>query len=76
MRIKEKLKQIKDKLKDPFNIERLEEDFLELESLIKETSKEELRVIYKDYEEVKRKRRHKDHYDRSTHYAYDTDSLP
>ncbi|HIQ48734.1 MAG TPA: hypothetical protein EYH58_03755 [Aquifex aeolicus] len=54
MRIKEKLKQIKDKLKDPFNIERLEEDFLELESLIKETSKEELRVIYKDYEEVKK----------------------
>ncbi|RUM32007.1 MAG: hypothetical protein DSY42_01875 [Aquifex sp.] len=54
MRIKEKLKQIKDKVKNPFNIEGLEEDFLELESLIKETSKEELRMIYKDYEEVKK----------------------
>ncbi|HIC87464.1 MAG TPA: hypothetical protein EYG91_06500 [Aquifex aeolicus] len=54
MRIKEKLKQIKDRLKDPFNIEGLEEDFLELESLIKGTSKEELRMIYKDYEEIKK----------------------
>ncbi|GAB6065281.1 hypothetical protein JCM9492_03730 [Aquifex pyrophilus] len=54
MELKEKLKALKDRLKNPFDYEGLEREFMELESLIKNAKPEEVRESLKDYEEVKK----------------------
>jgi len=54
MGLVEKLREIRERLKDPFNCEGLAEEFEELEEMLKEASKEEALKAYPKYEEVKR----------------------
>jgi len=54
MELVKKLREIKEKLKNPFNYEELVKDFKELEKMLKEVSKEEALEAYPKYEEVKR----------------------
>ncbi|WP_164930748.1 hypothetical protein [Aquifex aeolicus] len=54
MKLVEKLREVKEKIKNPFNYEGLEKDFMEIEELLEKASKEEVEKAYKEYEEVKR----------------------
>ncbi len=53
MELKEKIKALKERLKDPFDYEGLENEFIELEKMMREASPETLKEIAKDYEDVK-----------------------
>ncbi|NPA32396.1 MAG: hypothetical protein GXO04_02080 [Aquificae bacterium] len=52
--LREKIKEIKERLKDPFGVEGLEEELKQLTKLIKKADTDELLLVLSEYEEIKK----------------------